>query len=544
VLEPHLVGPGGDLPALLYSRQRARVEVLCAQGPAPAGATIQHYRKEGLSLIPGDGLLATVIPGAFGGWMLMLRDYGRLSLRTVLEPALGYAETGHPTLPRVSTTIAELADFFRTEWPTSFATWLPGGAAPRPWARFANPALAATWRRLLAEAKAKSGREAQIEAAREAFYTGFVAEAIDGFMRKTAVMDASGQRHRGVLTGEDLSGWRPAIEAPVTRDYHGWTIAKTGPWGQGPTLLQALAILENFDLAAMAPNGPDFVHTIVEAEKLAFADREAYYGDPNFIDVPLDTLLSSDYGRERSRLIGGSASRELRPGVLPGFEVQVASTVRALAGLGGGAVYEPTMAHLTSRRGDTVHIDVIDANGNMVSAQRRRVAGCNPRRQFPSSASASTRARKCSGSRRDSPVRWDPADVHEPPISPSMALKDGKPQMIFGTPGGDQQEQWQAPFLLRHLHHGLRLQDAIEAPAFHTSHFPASFYPRTSDPASHTIERDIGEPTLAALRTRGHQLAVAEPQTVGRLTAASRDADGILRGAATTRLGQAYAVGR
>jgi gamma-glutamyltranspeptidase / glutathione hydrolase len=543
VLEPHLVGPGGDLPALLYSRQRARVEVLCAQGPAPAGATIQHYRKEGLTLIPGDGLLATVIPGAFGGWMLMLRDYGRLSLRTVLEPALGYAENGHPTLPRVSTTIAELADFFRTEWPTSFATWLPGGAAPRPWARFANPALAATWRRLLAEAEAKSGREAQIEAAREAFYTGFVAEAIDGFMRKTAVMDASGQRHRGVLTGEDLSGWRPAIEAPVTRDYHGWTIAKTGPWGQGPTLLQALAILENFDLAAMAPNGPDFVHTIVEAEKLAFADREAYYGDPNFIDVPLDTLLSSDYGRERSRLIGGSASRELRPGVLPGFEVQVASTVRALAGLGGGAVYEPTMAHLTSRRGDTVHIDVIDADGNMVSA--------TPSGGWLQSSPTIPELGFCLNSRAQ--MFWlaeglasslGPGRRPRTTLSPSMALKDGKPQMIFGTPGGDQQEQWQAPFLLRHLHHGLGLQDAIEAPAFHTSHFPASFYPRTSDPASLTIERDIGEPTLAALRTRGHQLAVAEPQTVGRLTAASRDADGILRGAATTRLGQAYAVGR
>jgi len=153
VLEPHLNGPGGDMPAVLYSKARDKVEVICAQGPAPAGATIEHYRREGLEVIPGDGLLATVIPGAFDGWMLMLRDYGRLPLRTVLEPAIHYAENGHPVLPRVAATIAGMAAFFEKEWPTSFETWLPGGAAPAPNSNVRNPALAETWKRIVSEAE-------------------------------------------------------------------------------------------------------------------------------------------------------------------------------------------------------------------------------------------------------------------------------------------------------------------------------------------------------------------------------------------------------
>ncbi|MBZ9938131.1 gamma-glutamyltransferase family protein [Mesorhizobium sp. BR1-1-16] len=543
VLEPHLNGPGGDMPAVFYSKKTDKVEVICGQGPAPAAASIAHYRAEGLDRIPGNGLLATVIPGSFGGWMLMLRDYGRLSLRDVLSPALRYAENGHPMLPRVATTIADLGEFFREEWPTSFDTWLPGGKAPAPWSKFTNPALARTWRRLLDEAESRRGREAQIEGAREAFYSGFVAEAVDRFVRDTALMDESGQRHKGVLTGADMAAWRATIEAPAIGRYHDWMIAKTGPWGQGPVFLEALAILEEFDLAAMDPNGPDFVHTVIEAEKLAFADREVYYGDPAAIDVPLAHLLSSDYARERARLISGRASAELRPGVIPGYEDLVARTMAMLAPMSGGAVYEPTMEHLTERRGDTVHLDVIDEEGNMVSV--------TPSGGWLQSSPVIPELGFCLNSRAQ--MFWlteglasslAPGRRPRTTLTPSLALKNGVPAMIFGTPGGDQQEQWQLPMFLRHVHHGLNLQDAIEAPAFHTAHFPASFYPRTSDPASLMIERDIGEATLAELRARGHRLTVADPQTVGRLTAAERDASGVLRAGATTRLQQAYAIGR
>lgn len=197
--------------------------------PRPAGATIEHYTAEGLSLIPGDGLLATVIPGSFDGWMLMLRDYGSMSVRDVLEPAIYYAEHGHPMLPRVSATIKGLAALFEKEWPTSYETWLPGGSAPEAHANFRNPVLAETWKRIIAEAEAKSGREAQVEAARDAFYRGFVAEKIDDYLKTAEVMDASGNRHKGVLTANDMANWSATIEEPLTYDYHGWTIAKIGP---------------------------------------------------------------------------------------------------------------------------------------------------------------------------------------------------------------------------------------------------------------------------------------------------------------------------
>ncbi len=544
VLEPHLNGPGGDLPGVIHAARTGKVEVLCGQGTAPAGATIAHYRGEGLDVIPGDGLLATVIPGAFDGWMLMLRDYGRLTFEEVMAPAIHYAEHGHPMLPRVSQTIAKLGAFFRTEWPTSFETWLPGGSAPAPHSNFRNPVLADTWKRLVAESRTKSNREDQIEAARDAFYRGFVAEAIDAYLGKAEVMDASGNRHAGVLTADDMANWRAKFEEPVTYDYHGWTVAKTGPWGQGPVLLQSLAILNEFDIAAMDPNGVDFIHTVVEAMKLSYADREAYYGDPDFMSAPLETLLSKDYNRARAAQIGDSASFDLRPGIVPGFEDQVA---RGMANLDRvsptGAVYEPTMSHLSEKRGDTVHIDVIDAEGNFVSV--------TPSGGWLQSSPVVPGLGFCLNSRAQMfwleeglPSSLAPGKRPRTTLTPSLALFEGRPTMAFGTPGGDQQDQWQLAFFLRHVHHGLNLQEAIDLPLFHSSHMPASFYPRGRQPAEIVLEENFGEPTLADLRARGHKLNVVPPWTIGRLTAAKRDADGLLRAGATPRLMQAYAVGR
>jgi gamma-glutamyltranspeptidase/glutathione hydrolase len=543
IVEPHLVGPGGDLPALVFSKKKDQVEVICAQAPAPAAATIELYTGEGLSMIPGDGLLATVIPGSFDGWMLMLRDYGRLGVRDVLEPAIHYAENGHPVLPRVSEIIAGLADFFQKEWPTSFRTWLPGGSAPAPWSNFRNPVLASTWKRVVAEAEAKSGREAQIEAARDAFYRGFVAEAIDSYLREAEVMDASGSRHKGVLTADDMANWQATIEAPVTYDYHGWTIAKTPPWGQGPVLLQSLSLLKGFDLAAMDPAGPEFVHTVVEAMKLAYADREVYYGDPNFSKVPLEQLLSDAYAAERRKLITGQASLDLRPGRLPGFETQVDLTLDLLGSFETGVVYEPTMAHLGTKRGDTVHIDVIDREGNMVSV--------TPSGGWLQSSPIVPGLGFCLNSRAQMfwlkpglPTSLAPGKRPRTTLTPSIALSDGRPTLAFGTPGGDQQDQWQLAFFLRYAHHGMNLQEAIDQPLFHTAHFPSSFYPRTRAPGDLTAEANFPAATLQALSDRGHRLTVADPWTVGRLTAARRDADGLLHAAATPRLMQAYAVGR
>lgn len=543
IVEPHLNGPGGDLPAIVYSAANDRIDVICAQGPAPAGATIGHYRAEGLKLIPGDGLLSTVIPGAFDGWMLMLRDYGTMSVREVLEPAIWYAENGHPMLPRVAATIAGLAEFFETEWPTSFATWLPGGRAPAAQENFTNPVLAGTWKRIIAEAEARPGREAGIEAARDAFYRGFVAEAIADYLATAEVMDASGQRHRGVLTADDMAGWSASVEPPLTYDYHGWTVAKTGPWGQGPVLLQSLALLKGIDIAAMDPCGPDFVHTVTEAMKLAFADREVYYGDPAFCEVPLATLLSDAYNDERRGLIGAQASLDLRPGAIPGYEAQSAQAMRIAGALKTGAVYEPTMSHLTEKRGDTVHIDVIDRWGNMVST--------TPSGGWLQSSPIVPGLGFCLNSRAQMfwleeglPSSLAPGKRPRTTLTPSMALREGRPVLAFGTPGGDQQDQWQLSFFLRYVHHEPNLQAAIDMPLFHSTHFPASFYPRSCEPGGLMIESRIGDEAIADLRRRGHVVTVADPWSIGRLTAARRDADGLLRAAATPRLMQAYAAGR
>ncbi|MBY3270592.1 gamma-glutamyltransferase family protein [Rhizobium laguerreae] len=544
VVEPHLCGPGGDMPAVIYSKKKDKVEVICAQGPAPAGATIEHYTAEGLSLIPGDGLLATVIPGSFDGWMLMLRDYGSMSVRDVLEPAIYYAEHGHPMLPRVSATIKGLAAFFEKEWPTSHETWLPGGSAPEAHANFRNPVLAETWKRVIAEAEAKSGREAQVQAARDAFYRGFVAEKIDDYLKTAEVMDASGNRHKGVLTATDMANWSATIEEPLTYDYHGWTIAKIGPWGQGPVFLQTLSILKGFDLAAMDPAGADFVHTVVEAMKLAFADREVYYGDPDFSEVPIAHLLSETYAAERRKLVGPDASFDLRPGIVPGFEAQHDLTMKMLgADSKTGAVYEPTMAHLSEKRGDTVHIDVIDRDGNMVSV--------TPSGGWLQSSPTVPGLGFCLNSRAQMfwlksglPTSLAPGKRPRTTLTPSLGLYEGRPTLAFGTPGGDQQEQWQLSFFLRYAHHKLNLQAAIDQPLFHTSHFPGSFYPRTREPGSLMAEANFGTEVLNALRRKGHTLTVADVWTIGRLTAARRDADGLLRAAATPRLMQAYAIGR
>ena len=545
VLEPHLNGPGGDMPALVYSKARGKIEVICAQGAAPAGATIEHYRAEGLKVIPGDGLLATVIPGAFDGWMLMLRDYGRLSLAEVMAPAIWYAENGHPMLPRVSATIEGLADFFRTEWPSSYQTWLPGGVAPAPYSNFCNPALAETWKQIVKTAEAKRGREAQIDAARDAFYRGFVAERIGAFLDTAEVMDASGSRHRGVLSRDDLAGYSASIEAPLTYDYHGWTVAKCGPWTQGPVLLQALALLKGVDLASMDPNGADFVHHVVEAKKLAYADREVYYGDPDFADIPMDVLLSDSYNDARRALIGAKASFDLNPGTVPGYEDQRARTLAMLDALSATdqAVYEPTMAHLSEKKGDTVHIDVIDSEGNMVST--------TPSGGWLQSSPTIPGLGFCLNSRAQMywlepglPTSLQPGRRPRTTLTPSMAIKDGQPQLAFGTPGGDQQDQWQLAFFLRYAHYGLNLQQAIDAPLFHTSHFPASFYPRARQPGMIMAEANFGPAVLDDLRARGHHITEAEAWSVGRLTAARRDPDGLLRAAATPRLMQAYAIGR
>jgi len=549
VLEPHLNGPGGDMPLIVGTAGDPDPKVLCGQGTLPAAATVTRLRDElGLKLVPGTGPLAAAVPGAFGAWIELLRAYGRLPLRDVLSYAIGYAAEGHPVHPRVAGTIAYSEPLFRDHWPTSAERWLP---APAPGERLRQPALAETYRRLLAEAEAAGAdREAQLEAARRAWYEGFVAEAIDTFAAKEW-MDDSGTPHAGLITGDDLAGWRATWEPAVTLDWRGLTVAKPAAWSQGPVLLQQLALLGDGDLPA--PGSAELIHRAVEGAKLAFADREAFYGDDP--DVPLADLLSPEYTRARRALVGAEASRKLRPGS-PGGRTPVMPPFRtAFEDLAGAGLGEPTLGEPTvppedesvpheADRGDTCHIDVVDRWGTMVSA--------TPSGGWLQSAPTIPELGFCLGTRGQMtwleeglPSTLRPSRRPRTTLSPTMVVRDGEPVMACGTPGGDQQDQWQLCFLLAHFAGGLDLQAAIDAPAWHITSFPSSFAPRLAVPGEVVVEGRLGPEVVAELERRGHRVTVLDAWSLGRLSAVTRDpATGLLYAAANPRGMQGYAAGR
>jgi len=545
VVEPHLNGPGGDVPIILHDVRRGRTEVICGQGPAPSRATIAHYQSEGLEMVPGTGLLAACVPGTFESWMLLLRDYGSLRLRDVLEPAIGYAADGYPLVERASATIATVENLFRRHWPTSAAVYLPHHQVPAPGTLFSNPGLAATYARILREAESAGyDRDRQIEAARRSWSEGFVAEAIDRFCRTQDIMDVSGAPHRGVLRGDDMARWQPSVEAPLCYDYGRYTVCKPGVWSQGPVMLQQLALLKGFALDGLDPAGADFIHLQVECAKLAFADRETFYGDPDFSEIPITTLLSDAYNDERRRLVSDHASLDLVPGSVAGFGAVIQLRPQdgqreAVGAMGAG---EPTVGRFGEVRGDTVHFDIIDSAGNMISA--------TPSGGWLQSSPVIPELGFCLGSRAqmfwldaNHPAALAPGKRPRTTLSPSLALRDGQPYLAWGSPGGDQQDQWNTQFLLRHIHADMNLQQAIDAPAWHSEHFPISFWPRTSRPGVLVVENRVSETTVDELKRRGHIVETGPAWSEGRLTAASRIGRR-RRAAANPRGMQGYAAGR
>jgi gamma-glutamyltranspeptidase/glutathione hydrolase len=554
VVEPHLNGPGGEVPIAVKPAGQ-EVEIVCGQGPAPRAATIQAYRDQGLDIVPGTGLLAATVPGAFDAWILLLRDHGSLPLTDVLEPAIDYARNGYPLVPRIAGTIEAVAELFRSEWLSSAAIYLPHNRVPTPGQRFANPTLAETYARLVREAEGAGGdRVETIEAARRVWAEGFVAEAIADFCRTQEVMDTSGARHAGLLDGDDMANWRATKEAPVARDYRGWRVHKNGAWSQGPVLLQQLALLQGFDLDAMDPTGPEFVHTVTEAAKLAFADRELFYGDPEFVDVPLQTLLSDAYAEQRRRLIGREASRELRPGEIEGHGGDLARLLeialapppeQALGAFGGG---EPTVQDDTPKQGDgqapgdTCHIDVIDRHGNAVTA--------TPSGGWLQSSPVIPELGFCLGTRAQmfwledgQPASLAPCKRPRTTLSVTLATHEDGRVLAIGTPGGDYQDQWTLHAFLRHVHAGYDLQQAIDAPGFKTDHMPSSFYPRRAQLGTLDMESRFPEETFVELGRRGHHIGISEPWSLGRVSAVGTE-DGLIKTGANPRGMQGYAVGR
>lgn len=569
VVEPHLNGPGGDMTGLFATAEAPVPQVLMGQGPAPAGATIEHFRAEGLDMVPGAGALAAAVPGAVDAWLVLLRDHGSWDIADVLAYAIGYAENGHPIHAGTCAAIAAAAETFRAHWPSSAAQWLPGNQVPEPGDLVRMPGYASTLKRLLTAADEAGAagdggadtdvRVARIEAVRRQWREGFVAAEAAAFIRAPH-MHSSGSMHAGVLTVEDTAGFSAGYEEPVSIEFRGHTIAKTGPCGQGPVLLQTLRILDGFDDADLDPSTERGAHTILEALKLALADRDTHYGHG---EVDLETLLSEEYAASRRELISEWASLDFRPGLRdegePGFvpplvagdefelpAQAVGADGTASAGSAGGAG-EPTMqTNATPRavRGDTCHLDVIDRWGNIISA--------TPSGGWLQSSPLIPALGFCLGTRlqmmwldEDSPSRLAAGKRPRTTLTPTLISRGGIPVIAIGTPGGDQQDQWQLLAILRMLVGGYTPQQAIDAPAFHTTALPGSFWPRTWTPGGVVVEDRLGDEVIAGLIARGHDVSRAGDWSLGRLSCVTYDPEtGIMQAAANSRGMQGYAAGR
>ena len=498
VVNPHMHTIGGEAPMLIYVANAARVVAVNGNMTAPEKATIAYYRAHKMNLVPGEGLLAAGVPAAFDALAAALQHFGSMTLAEVAEPAVKLCEDGMPMHAGLSghgETPEDLAGLigrasirsneskFRNHWPTTAAVYLPNGELPCPGDIIKNPALGNLFHRLLdAEAGGRNrGREAAIEAARERFYRGDIADEIVGWS------EANG----GLLQRSDLSRFATRFEDSVTVDYRGVTVHKCQPWSQGPVFLQQLRLLEGFDLRRMGHNSTDYIHHSVEAAKLAFADREAYYADPEFETVPLDGLLSKRYADLRRALIDPkSASIELRPGD--------PITMRAL--IAAGVQPRPW-------GNGTIHVTTADRHGNMVACTAS--GGWIPSSPvidtlgFP----LGTRMQTFYLDERH-PNALKPGKRPRTTLTPSLATRNGRPFMSFGTPGGDQQDQWTLQFFINVIDFGMGVQEAIEAPRFSTAHFPSTFYPHNFMPGVVRVENRVDNKVIDELALRGHRVVV------------------------------------
>ncbi|WP_396668093.1 gamma-glutamyltransferase family protein [Microbacterium sp. R86528] len=545
VVEPHLNGPGGDLVGIIQKADADEPRVLMGQGPAPAAATIEHYRTEGLDLVPGAGGLAAAVPGAVDAWLLLLRDHGTWELRDVLAYAIGYARDGHPILAGAAATVARVADLFRNHWTTSADLWLPNGVPPRPGEMVFNRAYADVLDSLSTAACTVSdegpiGRAARIDAARDEWKTGLVAREASTFLA-TPHRHSAGSHHAGVIAPADFAAFDASFEPAITMPFRGYDIAKPGAWSQGPALLQTLAMLDPLNDDSLDPSQERGAHTVLEAQKLALADRDAWFGDA---EVPVDALFDADYLDSRRSLINEAASHEFRPGSpsgRAGFAPPLRTSDEFAADVATG---EPTVARNGDTRGDTCHLDVIDRWGNIISA--------TPSGGWLQSSPTIPALGFCLGTRLQ--MTWltpgyasslMPGRRPRTTLTPTLVSRNGAPAFAIGTPGGDQQDQWQLLALLRMIVGEYSPQEAIDAPALHTTAMPESFWPRTWTPAGAVVEDRLGDALIAGLERRGHRVTRAGDWSLGRLSAVGRDAaSGLLWAAANPRGMQGYATGR
>ncbi len=481
---------------MLYDSTSGDLLSLSGQGGAPAAATADFYRSRGHKRIPtGPGMdapLSFTQPGIVDAFISMLERYGALSLEQVLEPAIAYAEDGIPhyeyMLERLkSETGQEQFDNFP---PGGWEVFYHDRRVPQPGSLMVQPGLANTLKIMRDASIAAGSRKGGLQAARDAFYRGPIADSIVKSVEKVG----------GILSVDDLTNYRSQFADPVGASFHGHDIRGQNTWTQGPMLMQTLNILENFDLKSMGHNSPAYIHTVAEALKLSFGDREAFYGDPNFVDVPLDGLLSKEYAAERSQLIDPEGSYPAQPE--PGDPWQYS---RLNGKTAAPVMSAPTLGPDASADDGTTHVSVLDRDGNMVCGT---ISGGSFSKSvfFPEVG--------CCLSTRIEMFNCEPGhpNVVEPGKRPRTTLvnyivsKDGQPVMTFGCPGGDNQVQANVQLILNSLVFGMDPQQAVEAPRFATASNVNSFYPHVYYPGQLDLEPGIPETTADTLRALGHKI--------------------------------------
>ncbi|EWY38584.1 hypothetical protein N825_12295 [Skermanella stibiiresistens SB22] len=506
VLNPNMHTIGGECPILVAL---ASGGVICVNGNtmAPGKATPETYRSLGHDAIPSEGILAAGVPAAFGALVVAASRYGRLSFADLVRPALELARDGFPVhaglLRQHKFGIVANADRFLSEWASTGAVYMPGGGVPAEGSLLTNPALAAMFAHLAAEeVAAGGGREHGLRAVFESFYRGDVAREIVAFSKDQG----------GLLERSDFDAFEIPLEDPVSLDFAGARIHKCPAWNQGPALLQSLSILKAHDLEAMGHNGADYVHTVTEAMKLAFADREQYYGDTRHGNIPIEDLLDDAYGLARAGLIDPAvASAELRPGDPTGGKPLLDPSDRF-----GGA----------SWGAGTVHVDTADAEGNLCSFTPSgawiKSSPVIPALGFP----LGNRISNFHLGPAHHPNVIAPFKRPRTTISPTIVTRGDEPWIACGSMGGDQQDQWQLQFLLNRLVFGMPLQRAIEAPKFSSEHFPGFFAPHSFFTNRLRAEVTLGPEVLAELARRGHDVSIGPAWSEGFMLAVERPLSG------------------
>lgn len=540
VVEPNLNGPGGELVGIMQTAAGHAPQVLAGTGPAPAGASIAAMRERGLAAMPGAGPLSAPVPGQVDAWLMLLSDHGTWELSDVIGYAIHYARDGYPATPGVVTTVNTVSQLFREHWPTSFDAWTPGGRLPRVGDTLTNSTLANTLERLVQCGSAADSRERRIDLARHEWSEGFVAKAIVRACAKSH-WNSDGGVQPGLLAEADLASFRATYESTISTEFRGVTVHKVGPWSQGPALLQILGMLADDPDEALDPSTPAGAHVIVEAIKLAMADRDRFLGSA---DAPLDALLSPEYLASRRGIIGPEASLQFRPGNLGFGSTYIPPLVETHDSSPAGSAGEPTVRRDGVTRGDTCHLDVVDRWGNTISV--------TPSGGWLQSSPHISELGFCLSSRLQqtwldeaSPAALAPGKRPRITLTPTLACAHDGSITALGTPGGDGQDQWQLLYLLRTIVGGYTIQQAIDAPAFQSTSFPDSFWPRHWTPGGLLVEDRLGGAVIASLSALGHRVTQSGPWSLGRLSAVRRDpATGRMTAGANPRGAQGYAAGR